>query len=478
MPTTDQTTGLPVIIQGGMGVGISDWRLARAVASRGHLGVVSGTGIDTVMVRRLQVGDPGGHTRRALDHFPFPDIAEKILDRYFREDGLPDAKRFRTKPMPRVNPSRRFHELVVAGNFVEVWLAREGHDGTVGINYLEKIQVPTLASLYGAMLGGVDYILMGAGIPRAIPGALDNLAAGKPVSLRLDVRGATGPVETEFDPEAFAGDVPLPQVERPGFLAIVASHVLATMLARKVDSTIEGFVIEGPSAGGHNAPPRGRMQIDENGEPIYGARDIPDLEAIRALGLPFWLAGEYAEPERVAEARALGAAGVQVGTAFAYCEESGMAPRLKAEVLRRAAAGDVDIRTDPVASPTGFPFKVVQAADTLADGPVYEKRERICDLGYLRTAYTEDDGSVGWRCPAEPVDYYVRKGGSAEDTAGRMCLCNALMSTIDLGQRRADGSEEPPVITSGDDVRKVGRFLANGRDSYTAADVLAYLLPA
>jgi len=174
----------------------------------------------------------------------------------------------------------------------------------------------------------------------------------------------------------------------------------------------------------------------------------------------------------------LGAAGVQVGTAFAYCEESGMAPRLKAEVLRRAAAGDVDIRTDPVASPTGFPFKVVQAADTLADGPVYEKRERICDLGYLRTAYTEDDGSVGWRCPAEPVDDYVRKGGSAEDTAGRMCLCNALMSTIDLGQRRADGSEEPPVITSGDDVRKVGRFLANGRDSYTAADVLAYLLPA
>ena len=32
----------PVIIQGGMGVGVSGWRLARAVAERGHLGVVSG----------------------------------------------------------------------------------------------------------------------------------------------------------------------------------------------------------------------------------------------------------------------------------------------------------------------------------------------------------------------------------------------------------------------------------------------------
>ncbi|MGD8321328.1 MAG: hypothetical protein PVJ02_12765, partial [Gemmatimonadota bacterium] len=37
----------PVIIQGGMGVGISGWRLARAVSSRGQLGVVSGTALDS-----------------------------------------------------------------------------------------------------------------------------------------------------------------------------------------------------------------------------------------------------------------------------------------------------------------------------------------------------------------------------------------------------------------------------------------------
>ena len=30
--------------------------------------------------------------------------------------------------------------------------------------------------LYGAMLAGVDYVLMGAGIPRTIPGILDSLA--------------------------------------------------------------------------------------------------------------------------------------------------------------------------------------------------------------------------------------------------------------------------------------------------------------
>ncbi|MBT3687389.1 MAG: nitronate monooxygenase, partial [Actinobacteria bacterium] len=58
--------GLPLLIQGGMGVAVSDWRLARAVSLTGQLGVVSGTAIESVMVRRLQLGDPGGHTRRAM----------------------------------------------------------------------------------------------------------------------------------------------------------------------------------------------------------------------------------------------------------------------------------------------------------------------------------------------------------------------------------------------------------------------------
>ncbi len=36
---------LPLVIQGGMGVGVSNWRLARAVSSLGQLGVVSGAGV-------------------------------------------------------------------------------------------------------------------------------------------------------------------------------------------------------------------------------------------------------------------------------------------------------------------------------------------------------------------------------------------------------------------------------------------------
>ena len=53
----------PLIIQGGMGAGVSNWVLARAVALKGQLGVVSGTVLDTIIVRRLQDGDKGGAAR-------------------------------------------------------------------------------------------------------------------------------------------------------------------------------------------------------------------------------------------------------------------------------------------------------------------------------------------------------------------------------------------------------------------------------
>ncbi|MBK5098976.1 MAG: nitronate monooxygenase, partial [Gemmatimonadetes bacterium] len=96
-------------------------------------------------------------------------------------------------------------------------------------------------------------------------------------------------------------------------------------------------------------------------------------------------------------------------------------------------------------------------------------------LGYLRTAYRTEKGRIDYRCPAEPVDTYVKKGGSEEDTVGRKCLCNALMSNLDLGQMRNGGATERPLLTSGDDLEILGLFL-NGRTSYTAADVLDYLL--
>ncbi|MCL7974364.1 MAG: nitronate monooxygenase [marine benthic group bacterium] len=467
---------LPAIIQGGMGVGISNWVLARAVSRSGHLGVVSGTVVDHVMVRRLADGDEGGHVRRAMEAFPFPDVVAHVLDRYFKPNGREEGEPYPNLPMFRQTMKKARLQLTVLANFVEVHLAKEGHEGQVGINLLTKVQMPNLASLYGAMLANVDYVLMGAGIPREIPGVLDSFTRNEKASIRFDVEESGGfdCEYLEFDPaEQFDG--PLPKLERPKFLAIVASNSLATMLLRKATGKVDGFIIEAPSAGGHNAPPRGERRYDENGEPVYGPRDEVDLEKFARLGVPFWLAGGAGRKGRLQEALDAGATGIQVGTLFAYCDESGLAESLRHRVIQQSLEGTVRVRTDDRASPTGFPFKVVELDESLSEQPTYERRNRVCDLGYLRTAFRTEKGRIGYRCASEPVETYVKKGGRLTDTEGRKCLCNALMSNLDRGQLRNGGSPEKPMLTSGDDLENLGAFLA-GRDSYTAQDVLDYLL--
>jgi nitronate monooxygenase len=460
-----------------MGVGVSDWVLAKAVAMRGQLGVVSGTALDTLFVRRLQDGDAGGHLRRALEHFPIPGVSSDILGRYFLADGRAGGGAYKPVPMYKQVVSRVRHQLTMAANFCEVWLAKEGHEGVVGINLLTKVQMPNLGSLYGAMLAGVDYVLMGAGIPKEIPGALDRLAEHGRATLKLDVEGH-GRDESEilaFDPAEHWGTASPPPLRRPFFLPIIASNSLATMLARKANGRVDGFIVEGPTAGGHNAPPRGERQLNERGEPVYGDRDEVDLDKLHELGLPFWLAGGTGAPHKLVEALAAGAAGIQVGTLFAYARESGIRHDLKRRVLEQAARGPVDVLTDARASPTGFPFKVVQLEGTISSDSAYQARERVCDLGYLRTAYRMESGRLGYRCPAEPVDAYVKKGGAVEDTVGRKCLCNALLADIGFAQLRDAGTVEKPLLTSGDELANIGRF-AQGRLEYSAAEVIDHLL--
>lgn len=459
-----------------MGAAVSGWNLARTVSRMGQLGVVSGTGIDLVLARRLQDGDAGGHLHRALARFPVREITQGILNRYYVPGGKSPSDPYRRIPMHTASPGRALQQLAVVANFAEVFLAKEGHDGLVGINFLEKIQLPVLPSLYGAMLAGVDFVLMGAGIPREVPAVLDRLADHEDVCVSLHLEGASSDdaFKLRFNPCDVVGELP-PALHRPRFIAIVASTVLAATMAKKSTGQVDGFVIEGPTAGGHNAPPRGTLTLNERGEPRYGPRDDVDLEAIRRLGLPFWLAGSFGSPQKLKQALDLGAAGIQVGTAFAFCRESGLSEEIKRQVLQKVCRGDADVLTDPVASPTGFPFKVVALEGTLSRQDVYEARARNCDLGYLRHVYKAGDRRLGYRCPAEPVEHYVKKGGAVEDTAGRRCLCNALMANIGLAQRRDGGYDEKPLVTAGDDLVSLAPFVQPCEEGYSARDVIRYL---
>jgi nitronate monooxygenase len=467
----------PKIIQGGMGVGVSNWRLANAVSRLGQLGVVSGTALDTLFVRRLNDGDKGGHMRRGLDAFPFPEMARRIWQEHFVPGGKPGGAPYPSIPMHQYPEPRKLVELCIVSSFVEVFLAREGHAHPVGINFLEKVQLPHLASIYGAMLAGVGYVLMGAGIPLHIPGVLDAYAAQRPGEYKLAVAGAAEVHNTtmRLDPADYA-EAPSPKLVRPKFLAIVSSNTLAATMVRRANGRVDGFVIEGPTAGGHNAPPRGKLQLNDRGEPAYGERDRVNLDELRTLGVPFWLAGGYGSADELRSALEHGAAGVQVGTAFAFSNESGLREDLKTKLIAQAAAGTASVFTDPRASPTGFPFKVAQLPGTSSDPAVYETRNRVCDLGYLREPYALSDGKIGYRCSAEPIATYIAKGGEREETAGRKCLCNALLADVGYAQLSKDGTVEPPLVTAGDDLNGITRFLAPGNSSYSAADVVRTLL--
>lgn len=466
---------LPRLIQGGMGVAVSDWRLANAVARTGQLGVVSGSMLDTVFVRRLQDGDPDGHLHRAIAAFPVPEVGAEILRRYYVPGGRGPRVPYKALPMYKQRVSDARQRITVLANFTEVWLAKEGHDGPVGLNLLTKVSMPNLASLYGAMLAGVDVVIMGAGIPREIPGVLDAFAAHRQAQIKFDVERLPRdePEYLTFDPASFSTPaMRTSRLERPAFIAVVSAASLATTLARKSTGRVDGFIVEGPTAGGHNAPPRGEVTFNDRGEPVYGERDVVDLSKMRELAVPFWLAGGAGSPDALEAALAAGAAGVQVGTLFAYCNESGLDAALRARVLAAVTAGTAVVRTDPRASPTGYPFKVVELP---GDADVAAARKRVCDLGYLRVAVRTDQGRTIYRCSAEPVDAFIAKGGDAADTVGRRCLCNGLTSNVEQAQWRDDtSSAEPPLVTSGDDLLALADFAA-AHPGYTARDVVQYV---
>jgi nitronate monooxygenase len=265
-------------------------------------------------------------------------------------------------------------------------------------------------------------------------------------------------------------------LKRPKFLPIVSSNTLAGTMLKKANGRVDGLVVETRTAGGHNAPPRGKLQLSEEGEPVYGERDSIDIAKLRELGVPFWLAGGYGHPEKVREALAQGAAGVQVGTAFEFANESGLRDDYKEELMEKVIAGEAHVFTDPLASPTGFPFKVAQLQGTNSEADVYDSRPRVCDLGFLREAYRLEDGSTGYRCASEPLSVYVAKGGDPANAAGRKCVCNGLLANIGYQQVRNGRREEYGLITAGDDLWSVKQFLKPGRTEYYAADVVARLM--
>ena len=283
-----------------MAIYVSTWRLARTVAMERAgetAGTVSGTALDVIYARLLQLGDPGGHVRRALNAFDETfgtDIGRKICDRYFIDGGKPPSAHFKTAPRrPRhaqsgattfpspAGKATTLHlglsadsiEMLIAAGFAEVWLAKEGHRGNIFINFLHKIELPLIYTLYGAMLAGVDGVVVGAGNPEGLPAVCSQLANHEAVTRNLSVlyRDAAEEVALSFDPKQVAdGRFARTPLKRPAFLAIVSLQDLVQGAGESASEAPDGFIIEHHTAGGHNANPVGPLHKDDLGQPIYG----------------------------------------------------------------------------------------------------------------------------------------------------------------------------------------------------------------
>ena len=215
--------------------------------------------------------------------------------------------------------------MTIFANFVEVWLAKDGHAGDIGINLLTKVQMPNLASLYGAMLAGVDIVIMGAGIPREIPAVLDAYADHQPARLRFEIenlgRRRQRPISRLRPPIRAVATRPL--VVRVFSPSSLRHPRRDTRCARRLAASMDSSSKARQRAG--TTPRRAdRCVSNDRGEPLYGERDVVDLADMRSLGVPFWLAGGTGSPNSLADALNAGAAGIQVGTLFAYADESGI----------------------------------------------------------------------------------------------------------------------------------------------------------
>jgi NAD(P)H-dependent flavin oxidoreductase YrpB (nitropropane dioxygenase family) len=439
---------MPRLIQAGMGAHVSCAKLANITARLGALGVVSGVGLRHIIAEDVRTGDE--ETIRIARTFPFARYVEELLS--FAPGG---SRHRKPVPMDTPDPARGAlpKRLSAIAAYVEVMRARQGHRGKVGVNVMWKCALTVLPTLYGAMLAGADALLCGAGVPMELPDVVRSVRAGEDMVYQ-PLSGTGTHVRL-----AIAQDDPAPLLAKfpvPKMIPILSNFAFCKRILDVWEREYGGarpfaFVLENHAAGGHNAPPRDKVAFGEQD-------DIARyFDRVLGLGMPIYVAGAFPNGGNRADFEAWrkrGAYGIQVGSRFALCDESGLRRDLKDQVIARNAGGESEVVTDALLSPTGYPFKYVPLPGTLSDPVLYAKRRRICNRGYLCQSHFETlpNGSVRetYLCPAMPEKQYVALGGAREDLARRVCLCNSLLSTAGYFT-----DTESPLVTLGDSGRQV-----------------------
>ena len=258
---------LPVV-QGGMGIGVSAFRLAGSVASLGAMGTIS-----SVELRQHH-----------------PDLLERCAGS--RDKVLLD----------RANLEALDREVRAA-------LALSQGRGAVAVNIMKAVSAQA-DYVRQSCESGAHAIVMGAGLPLDLPELTRDFPGVALVPILSEARGVSIVLRKWMRKKRLPDAI---VIEHPGF---AGGHLGATQLAEVNDARFDF-------------------------EPVLEAI----FEVYAELGLartavPLVVAGGIHTHERVRELLSLGAAAVQVGTAFAVCTEGDAHPEFK-RVLAEAKPEDI-----------------------------------------------------------------------------------------------------------------------------------------
>jgi nitronate monooxygenase len=311
------------IIQGGMGIGYSNFELAGAVALEGGVGVLSSAGADYLVSRRY---------------------GRKFKHREAIAQDVRDAK-------------------------------EKGHGGVIGINIMAALVKTWEKSILGAMDGGVDMIISGAGLPISLPLIASEHPRYKEVML-----------------------IPIVSSGR-------AFELIIKKWLRSSDRLPDAVVVEGPKAGGHLA----WRNISEVEDPKNNLDELLKevLEVAKKYrDIPVIAAGGVFDHSDIQKYLEMGCRGVQMGTRFLATHESGATETYK-DAIVKSTPKDISLAKKP-GSPCSLLFRV------LNDSPFYQEslagqRAPKCNKGWLLDKKNN--------CPGK------------DNEKDFFCICNGLVSS-------------------------------------------------
>jgi nitronate monooxygenase len=261
--------------------------------------------------------------------------------------------------------------------------------GFIAINIMVALHQAFTDSILGAIDGGVDALILGAGLPTALPESL-----------------ATADVAL------------IPIVS-----SVKALRIIYKRWTDRIGRIPDAVVLEGPLAGGHLGFAYADVKKEDfRLENIFGpvkefAQKHGDFPVIVAGGI-------YYHEDIVRWVNDLGADGVQMGTRFAATHESGASAGFK-QAMIDCREEDIMVAKKP-GSPCGLPFRIIKTSPGYLTA-LKKTRPPKCTRGLVLRKDEEGKFTI---CPAR-------------NSHESFCICNVLLSAHGFTDK------EEPIYTVG-----------------------------